>query len=352
MKLLRTGLAFAFILLVAGCQGTDMPLQSDQSPVAGVSKIVLPPGSSLVSATLVLYTYPSTGAALSSIHRVNKGWDELTVSWPSFITSDESDYQDGAFKTFTPVADPALVVKQEIDVKAVVLEWLSGTPNYGMLLKWDFVPNYNDWTVYYSSENTLALRPSLILVYNNGNGDQTIEIKRGVAGVVQDAYIRTGTGTTAFGATDPLILCTGWGDGWQKMTLIKFDLPACTWTIGYWKTHGPTPTGNNTNMWPVSGLTLGSVPYTNAQLLTILNTPVKGNGLLALAHQLIGAKLNIAKGALGPQVLLDAIAAADALIGSKSLPGTSSMPPSATSALVTILTAYNEGTMAGVSHCD
>ena len=55
----------------------------------------------------------------------------------------------------------------------------------------------------------------------------------------------------------------------------------CTFTIGYWKTHPEA--------WaPVTGLTLGTVFYTNAQLQQILLQPVAGNGLISLAHQLIG----------------------------------------------------------------
>src|SRR6185436_1078878 len=80
----------------------------------------------------------------------------------------------------------------------------------------------------------------------------------------------------------------------------------CTYTVGYWKNHPEA--------WaPVTGLTLGSVFYTNAQLLQILNQPVAGNGLISLAHQLIAAKLNIAHGA-DPTVVAITIAAADAQI--------------------------------------
>jgi hypothetical protein len=44
----------------------------------------------------------------------------------------------------------------------------------------------------------------------------------------------------------------------------------CTFTQGYWKTHGPIPTGNNVNTWPVTSLTLGTVTYTDLQLQAIL----------------------------------------------------------------------------------
>jgi hypothetical protein len=135
------------------------------------------------------------------------------------------------------------------------------------------------------------------------------------------------------------------------------DPGGCTFTQGYWKNHGPGATGNNENTWPASvlsgGLTLGTVNYTAAQLQSILNTPASGNGLIALAHQEISAKLNIANGAPAPAVVTNAIAAADALIGGLIVPpvGSGSLPNSSTGGLITTLTSYNEGAI-GPGHCN
>ncbi|MFL6193257.1 MAG: hypothetical protein ACJ75H_03745 [Thermoanaerobaculia bacterium] len=125
----------------------------------------------------------------------------------------------------------------------------------------------------------------------------------------------------------------------------------CTFTQGYWKTHGPIPTGNNVNEWPVSGLMLGTVNYTDLELLSIFNTSGGGNGLITLAHQLIAAKLNIASGANDSSVA-GAIVSADALISGLVVPpvGSGSLAPSATSALVFTLTQFNEGAI-GPGHC-
>jgi hypothetical protein len=125
----------------------------------------------------------------------------------------------------------------------------------------------------------------------------------------------------------------------------------CTYTQGFWATHGPIPVGNNQNLWPVASLTLGSVSYTDLQLLSIFNTPAQGNGLLTLAHQLIAAKLNIANGA-DSTAIAQAISDADALIGSLIVPpvGSGFLAPGATSTLVQALTAYNEG-VTGPGHC-
>jgi hypothetical protein len=71
---------------------------------------------------------------------------------------------------------------------------------------------------------------------------------------------------------------------------------------------------------------------------------VAGNGLISLAHQLIAAKLNVARGADG-STIASAIAAADALIGSLVVPpaGGGSLAPGTTSALVQTLDNYNSG---------
>jgi hypothetical protein len=117
----------------------------------------------------------------------------------------------------------------------------------------------------------------------------------------------------------------------------------CTFTIGYWKNHP--------GAWPTTNLTLGSVNYTAAELLSILNTPSGGNGLLILAHQLIAAKLNILNGADGSFVNAT-IAAADAQIGALVCPpvGSDSLTPGSTSANAHILDDWNNG-LTGPGHC-
>jgi hypothetical protein len=117
----------------------------------------------------------------------------------------------------------------------------------------------------------------------------------------------------------------------------------CTFTLGYWKNHP--------NSWPVTSLTLGSVTYSQAQLLAIFDAPVRGNGLISLAHQLIAAKLNVLSGASSGAVS-GAISAADSLIGSKMVPpiGSGSLAPSATSSVESTLDNYNNGII-GPGHC-
>jgi cysteine-rich repeat protein len=121
------------------------------------------------------------------------------------------------------------------------------------------------------------------------------------------------------------------------------DGDGCTYTQGYWKNHA--------DAWPVDSVELGSVSYSKAEALAIFATPVRGNGLIALAHQLIAAKLNVAAGA-DDSAIADAIAAADAAIGSLVVPpgGSGSMSTEAAAELVAALDAYNNG-VSGPGHC-
>ncbi len=120
----------------------------------------------------------------------------------------------------------------------------------------------------------------------------------------------------------------------------------CTLTIGFWKTHPESWTR-------VTSLTLGTVTYGNAQVLAILNTSARGNGLVSLAHQLIAAKLNALLGAVPTPDVQSAIAEADALIGGLVVPpvGTGSLKPGVTSALTSLLDSFNTG-LIGPGHCE
>jgi hypothetical protein len=117
----------------------------------------------------------------------------------------------------------------------------------------------------------------------------------------------------------------------------------CTYTIGYWKNHAAA--------WPVDRLTLGTVEYTRTQLLSILDKPARGNGLLILAHQLIAAKLSLAAGA-DPTPVAAAIAAADALIGGLVVPpvGSGYLDATSVTSVKDVLDEYNNG-LFGVPHC-
>jgi len=93
----------------------------------------------------------------------------------------------------------------------------------------------------------------------------------------------------------------------------------CPLGQGYWKNH--------TNPWAVNSLTLGSVTYTQAQLISILNSPTKGDASVILAKQLIAALLDLANGS-DPVPVCGTIADANSALDGCTVPcGTSPNSP-------------------------
>jgi len=88
----------------------------------------------------------------------------------------------------------------------------------------------------------------------------------------------------------------------------------------------PQPQGDwkNNPDWPVAELMLGTQPYSQSELVDILNMPVgKGKNAdasLILAKQLIAAKLNIANGVAASEEIQGSVDSADELIGSNTIP--------------------------------
>jgi len=105
-----------------------------------------------------------------------------------------------------------------------------------------------------------------------------------------------------------------------------------TATLGYWKNH-PSD-------WPVDSLILGNITYNKQQLLNILKKSVRGDKTIALAHQLIAAKLNVHPSRCNEsECILDEIAAADAFLS--IYPVCSNFRGS--TGLITVLDDYNNG---------
>ena len=123
----------------------------------------------------------------------------------------------------------------------------------------------------------------------------------------------------------------------------------CTRSQDYWSSFNPLACVTNPGSslcvdWPVTSLTLGTVSYTVEQLVAILRTSGSSNGLIALAHQLIAAKLSMAAGADGSAVAAT-IAAADGLVGGLVVPPTGDgyLDSGVTAAFTTTLATFNQG---------
>ena len=137
----------------------------------------------------------------------------------------------------------------------------------------------------------------------------------------------------------------------------------------HWPTEGPPGCAVFTrNQWPATSLTLGTVTYTDLELCQIFNTPTNGNSLIALAKELIAAKLNqistnnqlqhlgvsLCSGYTCEEVAMIArcIADADALIGGLVIPpfGNGFLDSTVTDPLTTCLHSFN-GSIFGVNGC-
>ena len=243
----------------------------------------------------------------------------------------------------------------------------SGLP-HGFAVYWMTMQDYEDYGSYwpenpnypglgwarFTGVPTLNTFDGTVSTYVLGPGQSAIVEIGDLADEEATALSTNSPGELDYGPTwgTEYVFCT-WAIGGASGTSSSFSLNAggtttdvdnCTFTVGYWKNHPEA--------WPVAGLTLGTVFYSAAQLMAILNEPVSGNGLISLAHQLIAAKLNIANGASGAAVAAT-IAAADAQIGGLVIPpiGAGYLHPSTTSSKTQILDDYNNG-LIGPGHCE
>jgi len=195
-------------------------------------------------------------------------------------------------------------------------------PNGTYILSYDVSQS----TTFYAFCDTAAIGESGILV----NGVPISPVSCTVAGDCGTCTVPTTTVSGCFtvtGGSAELKLRTGASDcgdstGVFDNIIITAAPNKCPLSVGYWKTHPAA--------WPVTSLTLGTVSYTQAELLAILKTSpgsgTKSDASLILADQLIAAKLNVANGS-NPCLFEAAIAAADALIDGRTIPITPKITP-------------------------
>jgi len=124
------------------------------------------------------------------------------------------------------------------------------------------------------------------------SGMKVSSISVGMAAVLVSSNLSTGTAVVTVNNFDNVVTFT-------NVVPVVPPTSGCTFTQGYYKNH---PLALPATM------KLGTITYTRAQLVTILQTPTRGNGAISLAKQLIAAQANIAKGASAPAAVLAAIA--------------------------------------------
>ena len=128
----------------------------------------------------------------------------------------------------------------------------------------------------------------------------------------QDTVLKAETRSLIYGSYPDNVNVRVFAKGVANIFVVYTYLPVTceskgTATLGYWKNHP--------NNWPVDSLTLGNINYNKQQLLAILKKSVRGDKTIALAHQLIAAKLNVNPALCNESdCILDEIAAADAFL--------------------------------------
>jgi hypothetical protein len=145
------------------------------------------------------------------------------------------------------------------------------------------------------------------------------------------------------------LLALALGPALSPSPALAWQVHGCTVTQGFYKNH-PSALPDT--------MTLGGTTLTRDQLVSILETPVAGNGAIALLHQLIAAEANRAGGASSTAAVNAALNQANALLsGVITVSGTGTvtvgnLSPSQTSGLTNTLDQYNEGMAAGgPPHC-
>ncbi|MGH7740512.1 MAG: hypothetical protein ACRENS_00665 [Candidatus Eiseniibacteriota bacterium] len=253
----------------------------------------------------------------------------------------------------TPLDVPTVVVKRNTPhhVWLTITAGPSGAPN-GVYVEWMTLADFNlyggwatygDPSLYYCAFNGTPSRHS-----NGGMSTYALTPGQSVDVVVGDLFDETGVVDNWSVELDPQesikVRCHASGDGsghsdsdnsGDKDDDSDSEHNNCVKSQGYWKTHPAA--------WPVTTLLLGTVSYTQTQLLSILNKPAGGNGLIILCHQLIATKLNIANGA-DPALVNSSVTSADAMIGSLVCPpvGAGFLSPSSVESVSDALDDWNE----------
>jgi hypothetical protein len=200
----------AIVLVMAGCQNSPTPVESDSQTTPPLALFALPEGAVFESATFYVYvTFPSNQTV--NVYRVTDPWGEGTVTWNNFGGA----YDATIMGSFTADA----VDWRSVDLTSLVASWLNGTyTDYGILIDQDIVTYPR--AIYHSREASTN-NPYLEISYNLG-GETIYEQVVAEA----DAYINQIDPDANFGSE--LILFTGYASdtGNEKQSLFWFNVEA------------------------------------------------------------------------------------------------------------------------------
>lgn len=151
-------------------------------------KFELPPlatGNDVISATAVLTSHPRDYRAADyiheniGIHQMLEDWSEENANWNTLQNKYNTKLENATIinRTYQEMQNEELQLVLSynyLDITSLVKKWYSGTPNYGILLKFINETYNSDCKEYYmyskNNTETPSRKPVLYITYRNHNG--------------------------------------------------------------------------------------------------------------------------------------------------------------------------------------
>jgi len=197
------------IIMFTSCQNEPTSVEPQATNQPGLSKLILPAGATIQSATFNVYLIIPNGQDIN-LHRVTSPWEEMVVTWNNFGGA----YAPAVEGSFNAAAEGWY----SVDVTSLVGSWLDGTnPNYGILL--DQVDKNYPRARYWAREGWHN-NPYLEICYTENGGPLVCDTTRSIA----DTFIRENHPDVNYGSE--VVFYTGWYSpvDFEKQALVRFDI--------------------------------------------------------------------------------------------------------------------------------
>ena len=139
-------------------------------------------GSAINSATIRLYREGYSGTPTLRSYRVTTSWNPSSITW-----NNQPSYSS------TPSPGPSSNLGNrwyDVIVTDIVKGWFNNTyTNYGVMIKDYYEDNTNQWSTFYSSDNTPGLQPKLVINYTASYGNYTAVVMAGACDDADDCKV-------------------------------------------------------------------------------------------------------------------------------------------------------------------
>jgi hypothetical protein len=249
-------------------------------PDYGQSIAVDSSGNAYVTGFAGAPTFPTTGGAFQTTHN--------SIGWPdAFVTKLDPTGTILVYSTYLGGSQGETSWDIAVDAHGnAVVTGATNSADFPVTLG-SFDPSHNgDYDAFVTKLDSAGAS----LVDSTYLGGSDLDGATGLAlGGTASVYVVGSTESLDFPATGGAhdVGQNGLWDGF----VVGIDLAlgpgggTCPHSQGYWKNHPQN--------WPVLTLYLGSETYDQAELISLLETPTRGDASLILAKQLIAAKLNV-----------------------------------------------------------